>query len=509
MITIAPIFTDYMVLQREKNAVVFGSGTPGEKVYVAIPERKIAVHTIVKKDGSWRVFLPPQSAGTGLTMTVNNRTFHDVAYGEVWLAGGQSNMEFMLKDANGWQDEQMQCQNSSVRCYQVPRNVFADSDYEIQFSKSIWQLPNKETCANWSAVAYYAAKELAQQLGVTVGIISCNYGGSSVSCWMPESDLEAHRAGHAYLEDYRKATASKTDEQMIAEYDAYLEYHSAWTARMEKCYQEDGNTPWEEIIRRCGENRWPGPMGIKSPYRPAGMYHLMLKRITPYTLAGVFYYQGENDEHRPNSYATLLTVMISRWRHDFENDTLPFILVQLPMFAYLGAPENESWSKIREAQMRVFQTVKHTGIAVILDCGELGNIHPTEKCSVGHRLALQARYHVYKQRELDAFGPLYHHCTVDGDTIIVTFSHAEKGMQWHGEPVGFAIAGADGIYYPAKPILADNTVRLTSEFVSCPQTVRYNWVNYGPVSLYGFNGIPAAPFRTDALPMPLLADDEE
>ena len=506
MITLAPIFTDHMVLQRGRNVCLFGSGTPGTRVEACLMERRCTATAVVRADGTFRLFLPPQSAGTGLTLRVGETVLHDVAFGEVWLAGGQSNMELMLQSSNGWAEEKAHCADSNVRCYQVPRISFMDEAYEKAFAESRWQLPCAETCADWSAVAYYAAKELAQQLGVPVGIIGCNFGGSSVSCWISEQDLHAHRAGHAYLSDYETATAGKTHAQMIAEYDAYVAYHAAWTARMEHCYQLDGNMPWEEILRRCGENRWPGPMGIKSPYRPAGLYHLMLQRIVPYTLAGVFYYQGENDEHRPDSYATLLTVLIARWRHDFLDDALPFLLVQLPMFAYADAPETEAWCRLREAQMRVFRTVKNTGLAVISDCGELGNIHPTEKRPVGHRLALQARRLVYGETELSAFGPLYHHCVVQGDALLVTFSHG-AGMTWHGEPAGFSIAGADGVYHPAQAQLLGDTVRLTSPLVPEPCTVRYQWYSYGPVSLYGNNGIPAAPFRTDALPMPLLADD--
>lgn len=88
------------------------------------------------------------------------------------------------------------------------------------------------------------------------------------------------------MQDYADAVAGKTDEEMIAAYDEYVTYHTAWEKRMQKCYQEDGNMPWDEIIRRCGENRYPGPMGIKSPYRPAGMYHTMLRQVTPYTIRG-------------------------------------------------------------------------------------------------------------------------------------------------------------------------------------------------------------------------------
>ncbi len=504
MIQCAPIFTDHMVLQQGKNTAVFGTGSPGETVTVSIPERKLSASTVVQPSGMWQVQLPPATAGEACTLRVNDLVFQDVVFGEVWLAGGQSNMEFMLKNAKGGAEELKQCASSGVRYFQVPRNTFVDKKYSQDFKAAAWMLPTPETAGEWSAVAYLAAKELSEKLGVPVGIIGCNYGGSSVSCWMPESDLQAHAAGHAYLEDYRAAAAGKTDAEMIAEYDAYVEYQTAWTVRMERCYQEDGNMKWDEIIRRCGENQWPGPMGVKSPYRPAGMFHTMLKRIVPYTLRGVFYYQGENDDHRPETYSSLLTVMIARWRQEFQDDTLPFLLVQLPMFAYEDAPENGTWSKLREGQMQVFRTVKNTGIAVALDCGELGNIHPTEKHTVAHRLALQARKQVYGEQELAAFGPLYAGNTVSGDCMTIQFSQAEQGMVWHGEPAGFELGGADGIYYPAKAVIDGALVHLTCEKVPVPVRARYAWVNYGPVSLYGKNGIPAAPFRTEPPVLPLL-----
>lgn len=336
MIHCAAIFTDHMLLQRGKPIAVFGTGTAGEPVTVSVPQRHCTVSSAVRQDGTWRVTLPPMPAGTGCTLTVNEQEFSDVAFGEVWLAGGQSNMEFMLKDARNGTAELEQCRNSNVRYFQVPRNTFADDAYTAAWNAARWELPDPETSGTWSAAAYLAAKELAQTQGVPVGIIGCNYGGSSVSCWLPESDLQAHAAGHPYLQDYADAAAGKTDAEMIAEYDEYVAYHTAWESRMQKCYQEDSNMPWDEIIRRCGENRYPGPLGIKSPYRPAGMYHTMLQRVVPYTIRGFFYYQGENDEIRPDTYGTLLTMLIARWRQDFEDVQLPFILVQLPMHTYGG-----------------------------------------------------------------------------------------------------------------------------------------------------------------------------
>lgn len=510
MFKLPSIFSDHMILQREKPLTIFGTGTPGKSVTVSIAPLHLTAEEIVPPDGNWRITFPPIQAGTDCTLTVQSDhetiTFSDVAFGEVWLAGGQSNMELFLSQAKNGAEELNVCADSNVRCYQVPRNTFIDEQYHQDMAAARWQTASPETSGTWSAVAYFAAKELAEQTGVPVGIIGCNYGGSSVSCWMPEKDLAVHQAGHPYLEDYRKATEKKTNEEMIAAYDAYVIYHTAWEKMAAACYQENPQTPWEEIIRRCGENRWPGPMGIKSPYRPAGMYHTMLKTIVPYTLRGVFYYQGENDDHRPDTYATLLSVMIARWRQDFEDDSLPFLLVQLPMYTLADMEEKEQWSKLREAQLKVFRTVKNTGLAVILDCGEYGNIHPTDKQPVGHRLALLARRLVYGAEHLAAFAPLYRSAFVQGSEMTVCFDYADDGLEWHGEPEGFELAGTDGVWHPAKAVIRNHSILLTSKAVKKPVAGRYAWVNYGPVTLFGKNGIPASPFRTAEQIMPLTAE---
>ena len=127
-----------------------------------------------------------------------------------------------------------------------------------------------------------------------------------------------------------------------------------------------------------------------NPFRPTGLYDTMLMRVCPYTLRGFLYYQGESDDHKPDSYYELFTALIKLWRTNWGDDDLPFILTQLPMFRYAHDPDYKHWAKIRSAQMRAYRTVKNTGMAVILDCGELDNIHPTDKKPVGERLCLQA-----------------------------------------------------------------------------------------------------------------------
>lgn len=496
----AAVFSNHMVLQRDKRAAVFGTGTAGETVTVRIPELQTKAVCKVKPDGTWKIYLPAMKGGLTLTMTVDgdgtHEEFTDVVTGEVWLAGGQSNMEFFLVNTDGGAEELKNSGSVNVRCYNVYRNTFVDENYEASERTNSWKCASEENSAEWSAVAYHAAKVLSEKLGVTVGIIGCNLGGTSASCWMSRADLEEYASLRPYLDDYDKAVEGREPEDMIREYDEYVEYHTAWEKRMQKCYQEIPDIKWTEVIERCGENRYPGPMGIKNPFRPAGTYETMLQRVMPYTIRGFWYYQGESDDHRPETYYTLFTAMIRRWRHDFEDETLPFILHQLPAFCYEDAQEAKNWSLIREAQMSTYKTVKNTGINVILDCGAFTNIHPTNKKPVGERLAAQTEALVYGGCEKNAFGPIYRDHSVCGNELTVYFDHAEDGMELRDQGEGFELAAEDGAYAAAKAELSGNAVKLTADGIDKPARVRYAWKNNPEFSLFGVNGIPAAPFRS-------------
>lgn len=184
---------------------------------------------------------------------------------------------------------------------------------------------------------------------------------------------------------------------------------------------------WSEVLKVAGECLWPEPLGPKSPFRAGGLQETMLKRINPYTLRGFIYYQGESDDHKPKIYAKLLTKLIDQWRCDWEDDELPFIFVQLPMFIGKEDKDQKNWLIIREEQMKVHKTIKNTGLAVILDCGEFDNIHPLDKETVGFRLAMQALYHVYG-KILKAYGPIYKEFKYIDHGIELTFENSEDGI---------------------------------------------------------------------------------
>jgi len=372
-----------------------------------------------------------------------------------------------------------------------------DEEFLEAEANTSWQECTPETAGIWSAVGYYYADKLAKELDVTVGIIGCNWGGTSASAWISKESIALDKDTNTYLEEYDKVNEGRTFEEYLAELEDYNSWYGPWQKRVDQCYAENPEILWEEVLEIAGESRWPEPLGPKSPYRPGGLYETMVQRVMPYTLRGFIYYQGESDDHKPDMYAKLLTKLIEQWRRDWQDDELPFILVQLPMFINRGDEDKKHWAIVREQQMLVHQTVKNTGIAVILDCGEFNNIHPVDKAPVGYRLALQSLYHVYG-KDVKAYGPIYKGLSYLENAIELTFQHAEDGIVVKGEKAqGFEIAGEDKEFFEADIQINGNKIIVSSEQVKEPKYVRYAWTNYGPVTLYNKEGLPMPTFRTN------------
>ncbi len=497
----AAIFSNNMVLQRNKNVRIFGTCSADcGGITVSIPELGKSAQAVIS-GGKWEAVLPPMKECSRCSVSVKSAereiTFENVAIGEVWLAGGQSNMEFELRSDKNGREALESCKDENVRFYYTPKCGMADDKLISMEENTSWMLPSAENSGSWSAVGYYFAKELSRRLGVTVGILGCNWGGTSASAWMSREYLEQDSRLRPYIDEYDKAIEGKTAEEMIAEYNEYTAYHENWEKAMQKYYAENPNAKWEDVLAACGENRYPGPVGISNPMRPCGLYETMISRVSPYTLGGVIYYQGESDDHRPNTYDVLLKALIDNWRTVWKDNSLPFMLVQLPMFKYEADEDIKHWAKIRQAQMKVYKTVKNTGIASVLDCGEFNNIHPVDKMPVGHRLYLQAMYHVYGDSDpMKAFPPVYRSYEVCGERMRLCFDYC-GGFEVRGELNGFELAGADGVYYPAEAEICGDTVEVRSDSVSMPVSARFQWTNYAQVTLYGRNGLPVQPFCSD------------
>lgn len=505
------VFSDHMVLQREKNIHVFGEGELGTKVQVTLilPDgTEASAVTVVEKE-EWLAILPPQQAARDCVLKVEayqkdsrekiaEISYTDVAIGEVWLAGGQSNMELELKDCKGGMDTLKQDQDPNVRFYYTQKNAYKDKAFYEAEERSGWQEFGEESARAWSAAGYYFARKISRELGdVMVGILGCNWGGTSASAWMSREALTEDRELSSYVEEFDQACAGQSVEEQEEAYDVFAAFHAEWDRKCGQLYVEKPDITWAEVEERLGPCQWPGPMNVKNPYRPAGLYECMLKRVCPYSMRGFLFYQGESDDHKPGMYYKLFTRMIRQWREDFLDGEMPFLMVQLTMHRYRYDADFKNWPVIREAQMDAFQTLKNTGIAVIIDKGEFNEIHPKDKLTVGERLALQALSEVYHTIEKkDAFGPVYQSCIYHPDCMELCFSYAEEGFVSKGEITGFEIAGMDRQFTAAKAQISGNRILVSAPGVQNPRYVRYLWTNYGEVPLFGKNGLPLAPFRT-------------
>ncbi len=496
----AAIFSSNMVLQREKPISVWGDARDGTLVSVRLADFSA---TATARDGVWRVQLPPMPAQEGLTMTVSSddetHVFTNVSVGEVWLCGGQSNMEFELRnEKSGKALLASLTPKSGLRFYYTPKQRVKNDEFASIERNTCWNLATPETAGSWSAVGVYFALELHKRLGVTVGLIGCNWGGTSATAWISRDDIAAHNAIRSYLDDYDAAMAGKTEAQHIEEYNAYISYEGAWWQRCSAYYETHPDASWDEVTENCGESHYPPPMGPVCELRPAGLYDTMLSRVSPYTLRGFLYYQGESDDHKPRTYDILLQTLIARWRSDWHDDTLPFLVVQLPKYKPAADPDYCHWCLIREAQRKVCRTTKNTGLAVILDCGEFDNIHPKDKSQVGYRLALQAFYEVYGiLDDAAANPPRYRDFYTDGSILTLRFDNAARGFRTDLSLNGFEIAGDDLEWHDAKAEIENDVITLQSDAVPHPLHARYAWRNYPDVTLYGANGLPVSPFCTD------------
>jgi len=232
--------------------------------------------------------------------------------------------------------------------------------------------------------------------------------------------------------------------------------------------------------------------------QPTSLYNGMIHPLTPYTIRGAIWYQGESNVGSEIEYRTLFPTMIEGWRKAWGQGDFPFYYVQVAI--YLPAvpdPVQEGWAGLREAQTMTLKT-SNTGMAVTIDIGDAGNIHPSNKQDVGKRLALWALAKTYGQKKLVYSGPLYKSMKVKGNKIRIKFDHVGSGLIVKGDKLtGFAIAGADKKFVHAEAKIEGDKVFVWSDKVEKPVAVRYGWANNPSCNLYNKEGLPASPFRTD------------
>ena len=499
MLKPASLFTDGAVLCRRKEIRIFGEVSEGQTVTVRLLSRDgvLLDESSAQAEGTrFLVTLPPQEAQTGCRLVIlsgeEQSEADDVAIGEVFLAGGQSNMELELRNADEGPEIIRQYDDPLLRFFNVPKIAVTGPEHRKANDAVRWQAIAPGNGGTNSAVAYFFAAKLRQLLpGIPIGIIGCYWGGTSVTCWMDEKTLRTDPEGTRYLDHYAELAGGKSMETWLAEEKQFQDTFGAWNQTAEKYKHEHPGAPWDDVIAACGLVPWAPPAGPGSPYRPGGLAETMVREIIPVTLTAVLFYQGEEDTTKTDHYDELFTLLIRTWRAWFREKDLPFLFVQLPMWIDSGAADTFLWPRLRKAQAAVRDAVPRTGMICLLDQGEYGNIHPTAKRPVGERLTELAGVMLYGSGELSPRAEGLH---PEGSTLAVHLS-APVEIRSDAAPGLLEIAGADGLYVPAQAEISGSRLLLRADGVEHPLHARYAWTDYAaPVSLFGLNGLPLEPF---------------
>ncbi len=378
-----------MVLQQGTPASVWGWADAGEKVTVKFGGR--TVEAVADENCHWKVKLQGFAAGEPAEMTIagkNILTLKNVVAGEVWVASGQSNMEFRESQTRDAAEETKAANFPTIRMFTVQKNPQLEPAEDVTGK---WEVCTPETVPGFSAVGYFFARHLSQTLKQPIGIIHTSVGGTPAEFWTPKPVLAA-------------------DPAYQGSFDAWAHAVAAYPQAMEK-YEKD-LAAWKELIKS------PPPEGQKHPPQPAlprggdaygspgclynGMIAPPRRLPDPRRDLSV---PGRGHVKQPDLYKKLFPTMIKSWRHAWQSEEFPFLFVQLANFMQRHEqPVDTFWARLREAQLQTL-AVPHTGMAVIIDIGEEKNIHPRNKQDVGLRLALWAEATVYGRDE-EYSGPL-------------------------------------------------------------------------------------------------------
>jgi len=430
---------------------VWGTAASGEKITVRFAGQVVST---IATNGTWKVWLKSMKASaTPQNLTIAGDTictFTNVLVGDVWVAGGQSNMERQLGPRPpqplivGWKEAVATADYPGIREYYVPEHIATAPAAEAGGN---WRICSPATAPEFSAVGFFFARAIHQAQKVPVGILFSAWGGTMVEAWTSAASLETMTDFRGVAEAIKNPTNSTS-----------------------------------QFVQKHG-----------TPTAPTVLYNAMIAPLQSFPIKGAIWYQGEANNDRARQYRELFPLLISDWRKGWDLGDFPFLFVQIAPFKVMK-PE------LREAQFFTLKKSRQTAMVVTTDIGDPNNIHPARKATVGERLALAARALAYGEK-LEYSGPLFSSLKIKDSKAVISFTHTGGGLVAQGAILkGFTIAGADGKFVPARAEIKDRAVVVWSDEVKSPVAVRYGWANVPDVNLFNREGLPASPFRTDIEP---------
>jgi sialate O-acetylesterase len=473
-VSLPTLLADHMVIQRGLPVHVWGMAAPQEPVTVTF--RGETKSGTADDLGRWSIYLSPGEAGGPFQLSIkatNTIVLNDILVGDVWVASGQSNMEFPMTGLVNATAEIAAAQYPKIRIFRVEHRPsdFPRSDVEAK----TWSACTPESVADSSAVAYYFARDLHRKLNIPIGLVESFWGGTPAESWTSLRALSAD----ASLMPVFAARSQVTDKR---EHGLLL--------------HEQEERDFQHAVEQAKAEGKPAPSRQWHPdfaaWAPAALYNGMIAPVTPFAIRGVIWYQGEANSgpERAPLYARLFQTMIRDWRSAWDEGDFPFLFVQIANWN--TAPE-DLWPEVRDAQRQAL-ALRNTGMAVTIDIGDPVDIHPKDKQDVGLRLSLAARAIAYGEK-IEWSGPLYRQLTHEEHALRVWFDHA-NGLAAKGAPLtGFEIAGEDGKYVAAEARIEGTSVVISNAEVPTPISVRYGWAANPNCNLINREGLPASPFR--------------
>ena len=455
VVRLPALVSDGMVLQRDIVLPIWGWASPGAAVEIGFKGK--VYRAVAGSDGKWMVWLDKSKAGGPYELRVSGDgssiVLHDVLVGEVWICSGQSNMAYGFGDQRAkknYAGEIDSANNDQIRQIVVARATAAAPAADCKTSGWLGERP--ENMPRFSVAAHFFAKNLFAKYHVPIGLINTSYGGTTTEAW--------------------------TSAEGLAPF------------------------PWlsPELSKKDS---------VRPQDRTAGLYNAMIAPLIPYAIRGVIWYQGEDNAWRAFEYRQTFPNMIRDWRTKWGQGNFPFVFQQLVNWRKESVQPGESdWAELREAQAMTLSVAPNTAMAVGIDIGEAGDIHPVNKKDIGYRLFLAAVGEAYGGRVAGSKGagegPFYRGMELRGNKVLLHFDTkgSRLAVRGGGELRYFAVAGADKKFVWAKAIVKDkHTIEVGSEQVDSPVAVRYAWAdNPEGCNLINTEGLPASPFRTDDWP---------
>lgn len=444
-VTLPAFFSDHMVLQQQSQAKIWGTAIGKKEVKIQPSWNQQTYTAKPDEKGNWSVTVATPVAGGPFDISVsqqNKIVLQDVLIGEVWICSGQSNMDMPIKGYNALPitnslDLLMESPDPKLRLFKMARKHSATPETNVEGS---WQAADAGSVAPFSAAGYQFANYLRKHLGVPVGIIQVTWGGSAIEAWI--------------------------DKDLVTE---LLKDRLATNQSVTKAVHQT----------------------------PGNLFNGMIAPLIGYPIAGVIWYQGEQNRHNYDDYLALQYAMVKSWRDRWKIGDWAFYLAQLAPMRY-PAQQEYKVPLLREAQLKLPDTLSNSGVAILIDAGEERNIHPPDKTIVAKRLAYLALSKTYQKKGFPAASPTYKNMVVKNDTVTVSFNQTPLGLTTYGKQITqFEVAAADQIFYPATATLHNDVVRVYSDKVKNPVAVRYAFKDWCVGELYSVEGLPVSSFRTD------------